>query len=400
MDEVTFEEKHFEALAKYAEKMPLPYYSLLHRGVKFCEYVGVIQVGDLTIEILPKADKSPTPDKGKWRNVLLDMLQACRMLKVKSISHANLYLRKHSILDLYIAMFLDELETLLHQGLTKKYRTAEANQKSWKGSMLFQQQVAKNLIHKERFFVRYQTYDRENIFNQLLYKAICLLPQLTKLPSLQNRIANIQIGFPEMPYVLTNDAVFKNLHFDRKTERYRTAMEIARLLLLRYHPDIKSGRDHVLALLFDMNLLWEQFIYTQLKKEENDHFKVRGQVSKFFWQSRKIRPDIVVTADNKNYVLDAKWKVLSSASPTDEDLRQMYVYNHYFKAEKSILLYPNVFEVRGITAPFCLAFGKNEHLCQVAFLNVIGKGDKETLSPNSGFHLNQILMNIITKQEI
>ena len=349
IDGIKFGENHFEALSKYSEKMPLPYYSLLHRGIKFNQYVGVIQAGDLTIEILPKADKSPTPDKKKWRNVLLDMLFACRLLKIKSISHANLFLKKHSILDLYISMFLDEVESLLHHGLAKKYRFTKANQKAWKGSLQFQQQVSKNIVHKERFYVRYQTYDRENIYNQLLYKTICLLPLLTKIPLLHNRIASVHLDFPEMPNLKVDEATFKKLSFDRKTERYRTALEIARLLLLHYHPDIKSGRNHVLALLFDMNQLWEGYIYYQLKKEGNGRFKVRGQAPKYFWNQRKIKPDIVLELNWTNIIIDTKWKIPNANRPSDADLKQVFVYNEYWEARLGILLYPQPEQQQGPT---------------------------------------------------
>ncbi|HNU62307.1 MAG: hypothetical protein M0R67_00860 [Candidatus Cloacimonas sp.] len=44
-------------------------------------------------------------------------------------------------------------------------------------------------------------------------------------------------------------------------------MDIARLLLCNYHPDLKSDRNNVLTLMFDMNLLWESFIYHSIRKQ-------------------------------------------------------------------------------------------------------------------------------------
>lgn len=373
--EVEFKEKHFLALSKYLEKSPLPYYQLMYKSVKFCEHVGVLQVGDLTIEILPKADQNLADEanKAKWRNVLLDMLKECRMLKVKHLSHAHLKLRSHSILDLYIEMFLDEADYLLHQGLVKRYRTCEANQKAWKGSLQFAEQVSKNTIHRERFFVRYQTYDRENIYNQLVCKTIRFLPTLTKHPSLTNRIAALSLNFPELPDLKVSKETFDRLVYDRKTEHYRTALEIARLLLLNYHPDIQSGREHVLALLFDMNMLWEKYIYVQLKKVEDEGFKVRQQVSKLFWQHKHIRPDILLTIGDEQIVLDTKWKALRYAIPSDEDLKQMYVYNHHFEAGRSILLYPQVFGAEGLAGEYALEMKGDKHHCQLAFVEIVAQ---------------------------
>ncbi len=151
---VEFKADHLEAMARFLGKGPVPYFQLIHKGVRFSKYVGVIQVRDLTIEILPKADKaSKEGDITVWKNVLLDMLRACRMLKVKSLSHASLQLRSHSILDLYIGIFLDEVEKLLHQGLVKRYRTESGNQKTWRGKMLFQKQVAHNAVLTRSVFL-------------------------------------------------------------------------------------------------------------------------------------------------------------------------------------------------------------------------------------------------------
>ncbi len=101
--------------------------------------------------------------------------------------------------------------------------------------------------------------------------------------------------------------------------------------------------------MFDMNLLWEQFVLVSLKKSKN--IKVTGQNSKGFWkprngQTRSIRPDIKITNDQGSFVLDTKWKNIDT-KPSIEDVRQMYAYHHYFQAQKVALLYPGTNEYIG-----------------------------------------------------
>jgi 5-methylcytosine-specific restriction enzyme subunit McrC len=145
--------------------------------VKFKNYVGVLQIGKLTIEILPKADKdlnknTKFEEKQAWRSFMLQMLKKCGFINVSSLSHADLKLRNTSLLDIYINEFLKELNLLLRMGLRKKYRFVDSNTGSLKGRLLFQQQITRNLIHKEKFYTSHQTYDINNLFNQILYKAL------------------------------------------------------------------------------------------------------------------------------------------------------------------------------------------------------------------------------------
>jgi 5-methylcytosine-specific restriction enzyme subunit McrC len=149
-----------------------------------------------------------------------------------------------------------------------------------------------------------------------------------------------------MSDVKVTDSTFEKINFDRKNQHYEKALQIAKLLLLNYHPDVSRGKNNVLALLFDMNRLWEQFVYIVLKKNiKNTDIKVSAQQTKEFWRSAtsfsRMKPDIVIEANGNRIVLDTKWKNLNgNYLPSIEDLRQMYAYHRYFKATKTALIYP------------------------------------------------------------
>lgn len=40
--------------------------------------------------------------------------------------------------------------------------------------------------------------------------------------------------------------------------------------------------------------------------------------------------------------IDAKWKIIGSAGPADDDLKQMFVYNHLLGTRQALLVYPCV----------------------------------------------------------
>jgi 5-methylcytosine-specific restriction enzyme subunit McrC len=323
----------------------VPYYSLCYNGVQFNEYVGVIQIGKTLIEVLPKADKSDT-NETKWRNILIGILKAVGSFDIKSTSESTLKIKPNTILDLYFELFIREVEYLFHNGLIKKYRKTEGNVTALKGSLQFARHLQQNLVHQERFYVCHTTYDVEHKFHFILFKTIRLLNQINTNAALQSRIGSLLLNFQEMPDIRISESTFNKLVYDRKTKVYYKAIEIARLILLQYHPDLSKGRNHVLALMFDMNLLWEKFVFVSLRRHKTPGMTISAQPSKYFWKPESgnrttIRPDIVINDEKDNcIVLDAKWKNLNGYNPSPDDLRQMYVYHEYYKAKKVALVYP------------------------------------------------------------
>lgn len=333
-----------ETLQQFYGESGVPYYSLIHNGVRFNEYVGVIQVGNTIIEVLPKADKSS--DTTKWRNMLISMLQSVGIFDIHAPTSSNLRLRANSVLDLYFELFVKEVEYLLRRGLVKKYRSTEGNRTALKGSIHFAKHISQNLIHKERFYVKHTTYDTEHDIHAIIFKALKLLHQINTNPQLSSRLGALMLDFPELYDLKITSGLFENITLDRKTKPYKNALEIARLLLLNYHPDINTGAHSVLALMFDMNILWEQFVYKSLRKYKDSSMTIAAQNTKNFWKPdkgnrSKMKPDIVLNKGTSNcVVLDTKWKNLNGYNPSPADLRQMFVYMKYYGAHKVALVYP------------------------------------------------------------
>ena len=151
--------KQFDALVRYNDRHGCQFFKVGHQRLYFSQFVGVIQVGDLSIEILPKADRSATPDKLKWRNALLQMLRQSGLLYVEAAPEADLHLKRSPLLDLYLDAFLSEIERLSHDGLVKKYRVTRANLYKLKGRISSLSKsariffIAKECLRRTRYMI-------------------------------------------------------------------------------------------------------------------------------------------------------------------------------------------------------------------------------------------------------
>jgi 5-methylcytosine-specific restriction enzyme subunit McrC len=367
-----------DKLYEFNDKNENKYFTGIRDGIKFNHFVGVIQIGGLTIEILPKADKKTTTTKedfAKWRSALLNMLAICRKIKLESVSEASLNKRYYSLLDLYFDLFLDEVMFLLRNGLIKKYHNQSSNSVALKGRIIFSKQIQQNLIHQERFYTSHQVYDYEHTINQILLKALNVLSNIVTNTNIKERVARVNLDFPEIREVEITKAHFDSIKETRKTEPYKEALKIAKMIILNYSPDIRNGQEDMLALLFDMNKLWEEFIYRMLLRNNDSTLSVNFQNSQAFWEGKTIRPDLVIsktasTGKVDDYIIDTKWKIIDANNPADDDLKQMFAYNIFWDAGKSILLYPK-------TKDQVEKFGKfhkgklGENHCKLGFIDVL-----------------------------
>lgn len=387
-----FEQRHFVALSKLNELHGYQYFDLKYNGIVFKQFVGVMQVDNLTIEILPKIDKyesESSANKQKWQSVLIEMLRVTHKLKVQKVGEASVTKQSIHLLDIYFEWFLNEIQLLIHQGLIKQYYKETGNVKALKGKLEFSGHLSRNLVHKERFYTTHQVYDKDHLIHQILGQALSIIASLSKGTYLYSKCKTIQLNFPEVTKIQANESVFLRLPKNRKTAPYETAISIARLIILNYAPHIKSGSEQMLALLFDMNNLWEEYVLVRLKEVAGPMgYNILGQESKGFWKNITIRPDIVLVrgeGDNKQtFIIDTKWKNIDYSEPSTHDLRQMYVYNEYWNSNKAMLLYPSnineeIFDVEKNR------FIDREHSCSIGKVSIF---NEEVLDINLG---NKIL---------
>ena len=309
-------------------------------------YVGVIQTKDgTTIEILPKI-KNATTEKSK--DILIKMLKTLKNSPFKNLSVANLKSSKIPLFEIFISMFLEELTVLVRNGIKSDYISKEENLKFLKGKLKISEQIKYNTIHKERFFVQYEEFISNRVENRLIKTTLQFLYNKSKLNKNQQRIREFLFVFDEIEISHNIKTDFSKIKLNRQMKDYEQVLLWCKTFLFENSFSPYKGNDIAFALLFDMNLLFESFVYSYLKKSSNfqdiksqdrtHHLAYENGIGRF-----RLKPDIVINGGK--IIADTKWKILSEDKAYNgvlqDDMYQLYAYGtKYANCEKIYLIYP------------------------------------------------------------
>ena len=309
-------------------------------------YVGVIQTKDgTTIEILPKI-KNATTEKSK--DILIKMLKTLKNSPFKNLSVANLKSSKIPLFEIFISMFLEELAILVRNGIKSDYISKEENLKFLKGKLKISEQIKYNTIHKERFFVQYEEFISNRVENRLIKTTLQFLYNKSKLNKNQQRIREFLFVFDEIEISYNIKTDFSKIKLNRQMKDYEQVLLWCKTFLFENSFSPYKGNDIAFALLFDMNLLFESFVYSYLKKSSNfqdiksqdrtHHLAYENGIGRF-----RLKPDIVINGGK--IIADTKWKILSEDKAYNgvlqDDMYQLYAYGtKYDNCEKIYLIYP------------------------------------------------------------
>jgi 5-methylcytosine-specific restriction enzyme subunit McrC len=396
-----FEDHHFLALVKFNDLHGQKYFEIGYKKIVFTSYIGVIQIGDRLIEILPNADHIAKSDgegkvKGKWQSALLNMLRVAGHIKLNPTKQASQQLRRSMLFDIYINCFLQEVEQLIHAGLVKKYSLIRHNGTVLRGRLLIEKQMQYNLIHKERFFTEHFIYDMNNCFNAVLKRALEIIKIVAINSSIRADAAKHLLFFEHIDSWKGAKPSLDKLVTDRKTKAYDHPIALAKMIILNYNPGMTAGSKSVLAILFDMNRLFERFIYCMLKRGTSSFHEnsltVTWQAPIGLWNGRNIFADILLEykqeGEATKIIVDAKWK-MGANIPSIEDLKQMFTYNMQFGARKAFLLYPHTDQASQESIQYAnsLLAPHATHSCGLYFANIFTEeGEIDTLFAESALN--------------
>ena len=357
-----------------------------HKGVKVIKpqnYVGVINIDNkVQIEILPKID---IVDDNELRKLFLKMLSSLKEFKGKSFKNAQINDSKLPIYEVFIQMYLNEVQELLKKGLKSDYLTIEGNLTFFKGKFLINQHLKHNIIRKDRFYMAYDEFHINRPENRLIKTTLLKLNKISSNGKNQLLAKRLLAEF-EMVNQSTNiDKDFSLVKKDRNAQAYQSLMIWSQVFLKNKSFSTFKGTENVNALLFPMEKIFEAYVAKQLKIKFPEWNVETQKDDKYLFDNPKtfgLKPDIYMSKGGSAIVLDTKWKKLIENSKkygiSESDMHQMYAYAYKYDVENVILIYPKHKEI---------SFNKD------------GKGDKNDYTTyvqkqNNEYNLKSIVITV------
>ncbi|MBK6759087.1 MAG: AAA family ATPase [Ignavibacteria bacterium] len=235
------------------------------------QYVGVVQIGDLTLEILPKIARHAVNDDAD-RAYLLRMLAESGMLPIAMDELANFTTQKWTLLDLVIYSFALEVKKQLHRGRIQRYEFVEEERSTIRGKLLVGKHARRDPIRQLRFPCRFSKFTPNTSINRLLRTAAREGWKLTQHAVVRQALAWVEqqlddVDMLSRPYANSIPSIV----YDRTTVRYQRSCTLAEQILRGLAPHVHTGRTEYAALLFDMNELFERWVAAGMQKSYARH---------------------------------------------------------------------------------------------------------------------------------
>ena len=322
----------------------------------FKNYVGLIQMkNNCQIQVLPKIEFL-NGEQDETKKVFMRMLRSMKDFPSKVFSNANLKMERMNLYEIFINMYLQEVRQLVKRGIKSSYVGVEDNLNFYKGKLLVNEHIKRNMVHQERFYVRYDEYQVNRPENRLIKSTLLKLQNITSSVENSKAIRQLLTSFEMLPPSINFDKDFSQVVIDRNTKDYEMLMQWSKVFLKNKSFTTFSGTENARALLFPMEKVFEAYVAQNMKKvfskyhwnvstQDKGHYlfnKLNGENYRKF----AIRPDFVVTRDDNSVViLDTKWKKLindrrKNYDISQADMYQMYTYSKKYGTSEIWLLYP------------------------------------------------------------
>ncbi|MBQ2983457.1 MAG: hypothetical protein IJD57_01495 [Candidatus Gastranaerophilales bacterium] len=315
-------------------------------GIETTFWVGVIKYKNTHFQILPKLICN-NGDKENILKNLIYMLSYTKKLDIKTSNESRLSTAKNPFIEILIREYAKSLFECLKRLTPKKYVREEDNINYLKGKIKFTENIRYNSSNQAKFYCEYDEFSENNILNQLfLFVSTCLY-----------NISNDSYNKKTLKFIMNYYTDIKLVRFDRfkaekiklsrNQELFKKPFNLAKMFVEKTSVDLSKNKFENITLIWDMNKLFEEFIFEIMKKNETEFgWTFTAQKGKRLLagddnKKRNTYVDIYAENDKDKIILDTKYKIFTGTDDfSNADVFQVSTYCLLHNADKAVLIYP------------------------------------------------------------
>ena len=420
------DKKLYSKLKKYIENNNLEdryeFFKITKDSIIPQNFVGTIPLDDIQIEILPKIPLVENDIEAE-KNRFLEILENINYFKAKFLNNSKIAITDTSILEIFIHLFIKEVEKIIGKGLLYRYINKSENINIFKGKLDISNHIRYNFLHKEKFFMKFDEFSINSLENSIIKLTIQKLKKISVNSKNKDNLNKISHHLESISILPNSIESLKYITFDRTNDYYKNAIQWAKIFLNNQSSSIFSiTNGEVATMLFPMETIFENYIGNKLisiikeKSYEDLIIKVQDNSCSVFSTTTlndtkinnifKIKPDIIIKNKNSKeiFILDTKWKILNKLDNkfkiSTEDIYQIFSYvkiysNKYkdtYTCEKAYLIYPSTnITPNNFSAKDKLIFKTDNFELNICFIDLTSEDSTEK---NLIEILNNFLKNI------
>lgn len=330
-------------------------------------YVGIIQIGNKRIEILPKLfnslkNNSKSKDNGEdQRNLkstarknLFHLLSFIGLIPIYKSGFSR-YGQEKDLFEFFISLFLTDIESIFASHLHHEYIPQSDELGAIKGKLDFQKQALKLPSQLHTFSCDYDEFSIDNPLNRIIKATLKRIQELSRNEDNKKRAFHFYSLMNEIQDDIITPTYISKLHFTRLNEKFEKVIEFCSMILFGSTYTSEVGKNFYYALIFDMNLVFEKFVVKLLRNTLTDYTFIcqsslylvneHEPALKYNRTEKRMIPDILVKNKKGDSVaiIDTKYKLdLLNGFVSNADTYQMLAYSVAYESDKSILLYPQL----------------------------------------------------------
>lgn len=303
-------------------------------------WVGSARCGGQVVEVRPKLPLahvlfllSFAADPAGWRHGV------------------SFYDQEASFAEAIAGAFLRCLRHATHYGLLHGYRAEEASLPSVRGRLKLSEQMQRHLGRAFPAEVEYDDLTEDRLENRLMKAA---LAKLCRLPlrsvAVTRQLRRAWAAFERVRLVEYEAKAVPAVFYSRLNERYRPAVELARLILRGASLEVRDGALEAAALFVDMDTVFEEFVVVSLRETLGLTECSFRQGAKWPAGSRRLaldaagqvglQPDLSWWEGGQCwFVGDVKYKRINVAGVEHADLYQLLAYTVAADLPSGLLIY-------------------------------------------------------------